>query len=167
MGFHIFWYHPDSKVYGANMGPTWGRQDPGGTHVGPMNFAIWEVIIWSLNQGWFVNTTLRISSQAISPYIPIKDPIWAPLRPYRGIIGAGGHSISAGIVAHTVHVGLVTFKHLCALSCAHVPYHHSLVTALKHNNDKCLLGSVLLQPTLKHNNDKCPLWSVLPQLTPS
>ena len=24
------------------MGPTWGRQDPGGPHVGPMNFAIWE-----------------------------------------------------------------------------------------------------------------------------
>ena len=25
------------------MGPTWGRQDPGGSHVGPMNLAIWEV----------------------------------------------------------------------------------------------------------------------------
>ena len=32
---------PDSKVYGANTGPTWGRQDPGGLQVGPMNFAIW------------------------------------------------------------------------------------------------------------------------------
>ena len=31
----------DSKFHGANMGPTWGRQDPGGTHVGPMNLAIW------------------------------------------------------------------------------------------------------------------------------
>ena len=28
---------PDSKVHGANMGPIWGRQDPGGPHVGPMN----------------------------------------------------------------------------------------------------------------------------------
>ena len=27
---------PDSKVHGANMGPIWGRQDPGGPHVGPM-----------------------------------------------------------------------------------------------------------------------------------
>ena len=37
------WLHvsPDSKVHGDNMGPTWGRQDPGGPHVGPMNFAIW------------------------------------------------------------------------------------------------------------------------------
>ena len=32
---------PDSKVHGANMGLIWGRQDPGGPHVGPMNFAIW------------------------------------------------------------------------------------------------------------------------------
>ena len=33
--------YPDSKVHGANMGPTWGRQDPGGPLVVPMNFAIW------------------------------------------------------------------------------------------------------------------------------
>ena len=35
---------PDSKVHGANMGPIWGRQDPGGSRVGPMNLAIWGVI---------------------------------------------------------------------------------------------------------------------------
>ena len=35
---------PDSKVHVANMGSIWGRQDPGGPHVGPMNFAIWEVL---------------------------------------------------------------------------------------------------------------------------
>ena len=33
---------PDSKVHGANMGPIWGQQEPGGPHVGPMNFAIWD-----------------------------------------------------------------------------------------------------------------------------
>ena len=41
---------PDSKVHGSNMGPIWGRQEPGGPHVllapdgphvGPMNFVIW------------------------------------------------------------------------------------------------------------------------------
>ena len=36
---------PDSKVHGADMGPIWGRQDPGGTHVGPMNFAICDVYL--------------------------------------------------------------------------------------------------------------------------
>ena len=34
--------NPDSKFDGANMGPIWGRQDPGGPHVGPMNIAICE-----------------------------------------------------------------------------------------------------------------------------
>ena len=33
--------YPDSKIHGANMGPIWGRQELGGPHVGPMNFAIW------------------------------------------------------------------------------------------------------------------------------
>ena len=32
---------PDSKVNGANMGPTWVRQDPGGPHVDSMNLDIW------------------------------------------------------------------------------------------------------------------------------
>ena len=36
-------FYTNSKVHGANMGPIWGRQDPGGPHVGPMNFAIWVV----------------------------------------------------------------------------------------------------------------------------
>ena len=36
---------PDSMVNGANMGPIWGRQDPGGPHVVPMNFAIWGKLL--------------------------------------------------------------------------------------------------------------------------
>ena len=47
-------HHPDSKVYGTNMGPIWGRQDPGGPYVGPMNFAILAVLCWhivNLNPG--------------------------------------------------------------------------------------------------------------------
>ena len=57
---------PDNKVHGTNMGPTWGRQDPGGPHVGPMNFAIWDVIdamcpwIYNIhhNQGLGARTSL-------------------------------------------------------------------------------------------------------------
>ena len=33
---------PDIKVYGAIMGPTWSRQDPGGPCVGPMDLASWD-----------------------------------------------------------------------------------------------------------------------------
>ena len=34
-------HFPDSKVHGANMGPTWVLSAPDGTHDGPMNLAIW------------------------------------------------------------------------------------------------------------------------------
>ena len=40
--FSLHVVNPDSKVHGAYMGPIWGRQDPGGPHVGPMNIAIWN-----------------------------------------------------------------------------------------------------------------------------
>ena len=38
-------YFPDSKVHGAYIGPTWGQLDPGGLHVGPMNFVISVVTV--------------------------------------------------------------------------------------------------------------------------
>ena len=40
------WVAPDSKVHGANMGPTWVLSAPGGPHVGLINFAIWGIIAW-------------------------------------------------------------------------------------------------------------------------
>ena len=49
----LYWYYryrthlvrtdPDSKVHGANMEPTWVLSAPDGSHVGPMNLAIWGV----------------------------------------------------------------------------------------------------------------------------
>ena len=50
--------YPDSKVHGANMGPIWVRQDPGGLHVGPMNFAIWvnTITVFELAQKLFAKT---------------------------------------------------------------------------------------------------------------
>ena len=36
--------NPDSKVHGANIGPIWGRQDPGGPQMGHVNLAIWKAI---------------------------------------------------------------------------------------------------------------------------
>ena len=39
---------PDSKVHAAYMGPTWGRQDPGGPHAGPMILAICDYFRRSL-----------------------------------------------------------------------------------------------------------------------
>ena len=43
--------HPESKVYGANMGPTWALSVPGGPHVGPINFAI-RAATWKPISNW-------------------------------------------------------------------------------------------------------------------
>ena len=37
--------YPNSKVHGANMEPLRGRQAPGRPHFGPMNSAIWVVVL--------------------------------------------------------------------------------------------------------------------------
>ena len=42
----VRWRIPDSKVHGDNKGPIWGRQDPGGPHVGP----------WTLLSGMLYNS---------------------------------------------------------------------------------------------------------------
>ena len=45
--------YPDSKVHGANMGPTWVLSAPDGPHVAPMNLAIRVIreseLFWLLN----------------------------------------------------------------------------------------------------------------------
>ena len=40
---------PDSKVHGANMGPTWVLSATDGPHAGPMNLALWYMINFSLD----------------------------------------------------------------------------------------------------------------------
>ena len=48
-GFYLL--IPDSKIHSAHMGPIWGRQEPGGPHVGPMNVAIWDL----QNPSWLLH----------------------------------------------------------------------------------------------------------------
>ena len=58
MGILVRWHtqldytNPDTKIHGANVGPTWGHQDPGGPHVGHKNLAIWEMLPPMLTH-WF------------------------------------------------------------------------------------------------------------------
>ena len=49
--------YPDNKVQRANMGPIWGRQDPGGPHVGPMNLAIWVIMCQQTSGIQRINST--------------------------------------------------------------------------------------------------------------
>ena len=44
--------YPDTKVHGANMGPIWGWQDPGGPRVGPIDLAIWVVYPLNMMATW-------------------------------------------------------------------------------------------------------------------
>ena len=54
----------DSKVHGANMGPNWGRPDPGGPRVGPMNLANWDVIGHvTQHSSWIVDLDFSILSR--------------------------------------------------------------------------------------------------------
>ena len=46
------------------MGPIWGRQDSGGPHVGPMNFAIWVVY------NSFYDIKVRVHSLIHVPSLP-------------------------------------------------------------------------------------------------
>ena len=67
----------DSKVHGAIMGPIGGRQDPGGSRVGSMNFAIWVLagsIPWTDKTHWGRVTlicvhklTIILSDNGLSP----------------------------------------------------------------------------------------------------
>ena len=57
----------DSKVHAANVGPTWGPQDPGEPHVGHMNFAIWEYmyvssfVTGSPNIAWWLASCMLVN----------------------------------------------------------------------------------------------------------
>ena len=63
---------PDSKVHGANMGPIWGRQDPGGPHVGPMNSAIWGVIL--------IQVTFRYFGKIVSWFVSKSIDFWHDIK---------------------------------------------------------------------------------------
>ena len=92
--------YPDSKVYGANVGPIWGRQDPGGRHVGPMNLAIWvslECIEMPPNLEIFVSGIYQLFlcmylssgymfSQPTETKTP-RNPLMVPFPYYIGIHG--------------------------------------------------------------------------------
>ena len=57
-------HFPDSKIQGANMGPIWGRQDPVGPHVGPVNsaeFVINGLVGVILPNGAFIMRTEKMT----------------------------------------------------------------------------------------------------------
>ena len=77
---------PDSKVHGANMGPIWGRQDPGGPHVDPMNFVLWvdsvvdilgeNCLCYNYSEADFMYFASLHVSVAILPRVRPRNILW-------------------------------------------------------------------------------------------
>ena len=56
------------------MGPIWGRQDPGGPHIGPTNRAIWDMMTswpWGLE---YLKTS-NIGPLYVQVTAELKEPI--------------------------------------------------------------------------------------------
>ena len=93
-------FYPDSKVHGANMGPTWVLSAPGGPYVGPMNLAIrlylylvlkellWRILLHCIDSdsdskvhGANMGPTWVLSAPDgphVGPmYLAIREPTWA------------------------------------------------------------------------------------------
>ena len=62
---------PDSKVHGANMGPTWVLSAPDGPHVGPMNLAIRDVYQAIQPNHTQTSTDLQIFCFVYTQYVSI------------------------------------------------------------------------------------------------
>ena len=47
------------------MGSIWGRQDPGGPHVGPMNVVIWDIVHINFTCAGTINCNCPSAHEAI------------------------------------------------------------------------------------------------------
>ena len=84
---------PDSKVHGANMGPTRVLSAPGGPHAGPMNLAI-RAGIWST----IVPTVLYATSCYIVP-LYTDMTVYNQLLCSHGVTQASDESHGIAIIA--------------------------------------------------------------------
>ena len=77
---HTHTHTPGSKVHGTNMGPTWGRQDPGGPHVGPMSLlAIWavkEIFFWTAIDVKPTPTQHHMMTSSNGNIFRVTGPLW-------------------------------------------------------------------------------------------
>ena len=122
---------PDSKVHGANMGPTWVLSAPDGPHVGPMNLAIRVFIrlnTWCYSRHWL---TLWFSTY-LMPGLVIKVGFWvdhvgcdisrvAGVKPNIGVWGRYAFEIHKWRAAWTRH-GLILQQENEDKTCAFARY---------------------------------------------
>ena len=87
---HTVFVFPDSKVHGANMGPTWVLSAPDGPHVVPMNLAVRVVVICCfhvvIDIAHTAMVTLMTQGQSYDcPYPIASVPTKQPWKKYRKV----------------------------------------------------------------------------------
>ena len=80
-------HYPDSKVHGANMGPTWVLSVPDGPHVGPMNLAIRVWQLWSWKCTWLQRHSMLTEVLAFSQWSQYGMMAGMPAMQPQGIMG--------------------------------------------------------------------------------
>ena len=97
--------HPDSKIHGANKGPTWVLSPRDGPHVGPMNIAIRAVItllrLLHLNFGLDKQFFTPNLASVLDKYWPILctttfHPIPTPGAVYFTVVKMGFMKLKSG-----------------------------------------------------------------------
>ena len=67
---------PESKVHGANMGPTWVLSAPDGPHAGRMNLAIRVHNITSHLKDQWGHMIVSYQGHPLNATIPLHEPIF-------------------------------------------------------------------------------------------
>ena len=100
---------PDSKIHGANMGPTWVLSAPGGPHVGPMNLAIWVSSgpVYMLDWHWKGYGHVMICSNCDSVQGPTGLPLPLSLAIDCSKCSQHGHNTFMNIWNVLTHSGLM------------------------------------------------------------
>ena len=111
LSMYMHWNrHPNSKVHGSNMWPIWGRQDPDGPHVGPMNFAIWEVIIminWSILTLCLPSISIEGLKPQLQELFPFRVLVIYIVVPICGPSGADRTQVGSMLAPWTLLSGII------------------------------------------------------------
>ena len=94
------WYHIQyTTLIAMFMGPTWGRQVPGGPHVGPMNFVVWVVTEAELKSEFLFTTDLALTGELWGVYCEEFGENWLC---YNG----------TSLYSQCIHMTCITSQHM-------------------------------------------------------
>ena len=84
-------YYPNSKVLGTNMGPTRVLSAQGGSHVGPMNLAIWVLRLIAPDHFESLYKTISLADFAVGCASENLPVVVDEAVTWQGILGKHGY----------------------------------------------------------------------------